>query len=607
MDPANKPAANPPIAAPKHPAHEKLQQPSSSSTTLLKPALAAFKRSDYACCIRILTKALETDPQNVKLLDCRALAKLNVGDWDGALDDAQAIVRVDGSNIKGYLHAGKAFRLMGKNEHAAKIYRIAKKKVGKENPRYQDLEMLLQECSSPESTSTTVTKKRTSSQTPASSPAPKKSKQAPQDLPLPYELFSLILSHLPLATLTRCTAVSRTWRAALHSDKRLWTTLDFSTHGRRVTNLALTTVVAKAGSRLKHLSLKNCGGLTSGGWKCLAVNKCNALLTLDLTACRGIPPAAFVEALQVMARSLTAVDLTATKADDLTVRKLLDCCRALKDLTLAQCDGITDDAFAICDNFQRKRIPLTLQTVDLTQCNITDKAVTLIAAGAPSLTSLTVTKCPRITLTTLAALATHSRHLTALALSGISLLDPPTLCHPIVATALFRANPSLASLTLPSCPQLALPFLQPLAAHCAGLTHIEFAQSAQLTNDALALLAASCTQLQSVRIPTCPRVSDPGAVALLTQLTQLAHLDVSNNAHISDSTLEAVVAHGAALVYLAVGNTRVSGVGVGRLVGKVGAALREVVVDHCVGVGAGAVEVLRRGLGVGARVRARFG
>ncbi|KND01462.1 uncharacterized protein SPPG_03264 [Spizellomyces punctatus DAOM BR117] len=611
-----------------------MNNPTVSSDTLLQAAVAAFKRSEYEKAIRLLTKGILQDQSNSKLYDCRALAFLNSGRFDDALSDAERLVKLDPVNPKGYIHAGKAFQLLGKTDSALCIYRIARKKVSKSHPRYSSIEKSYTELleytgnvkNSRTSISTIPLAVRSAPQTSLSNCAEgdkliSVAKRAKQDFPaataaetllssnaaasnwtgnfgsyaLPLELMTAIFHYLPMPTLNRCAQVSRNWRASVNGNSLLWTDVDLTPYSRKVSNTVVHAIVCRSGRLLRKLIVPGCTNITNTGLKSLLAQRCTSLTTFELTNNSKVTGQALAETMKSIGSQLTRLRLANTKVNDISIRSILDSCRALSDLDLSECPGVTDAAFEISLNFKKRGIPMALQKLQLSSCAVSDRTTFLLSQSCPSLREVNVSQCSRITKSTLVNMA-HCSGIESLVLTGTAMNEPAAISFEDALLAFAEGCNQLRQFVLASCPRVSDTSVEYLAGFCTHLYEIDFTQCATITDSALRSLATHCPALSRVLIATCPRITDMGIIFLAQNAKELHHLDVSNNQSISDRSLEALTQHGTQLVTLAMnGCPKVTGIGIRAIVtSKPGKQLETLLIDNCPGVHYETLGILRK-------------
>ncbi|KAI9468884.1 MAG: hypothetical protein EXX96DRAFT_97592 [Benjaminiella poitrasii] len=176
-------------------------------------AREAFSQNQFKDSAALFSRALTLNPNHVTLLDCRAASYEKLNQIELATRDAIQMVKVAPTDARGYLRLGKLLSLEKKYDKAIQIYTCALDKVGPQDKRYDQLAAM-------------------------KTAAEKKAKPAlVQDFMnvLPYDIVSLIFSHLSFDRRVSCTAVSRTWRAFALNWSGMWRDLDF---GYRKVSLA---------------------------------------------------------------------------------------------------------------------------------------------------------------------------------------------------------------------------------------------------------------------------------------------------------------------------------------------------------------------------------
>ncbi|KAI8921114.1 hypothetical protein DFJ77DRAFT_437200 [Powellomyces hirtus] len=601
------------------------ENPSRATASLLRTAVALLKRRDFAAAIAVLTRAISAETSNIELYDRRALARLNMGALEEALCDAEKMVLLDPANPKGYLIAGKAFLMMGKEEHAHRIYKIASRKVPPSNPRYQDISKMYRGLPRsifnlvsvvsprepiqkfPEDQAISAKRSRHSSMDRTNLRPPGKNPKGTLEFKdLPVEIFNAVCAYLPLRILVRCTGVCKGWRTGIHSNKLLWTDLDFNAGGRRVTNHAMHLLVTIAGTLLKKLVLRNCPAITNFGLKEIAKQQYGSLLRFELSGNSQVSGATFATICKSMGPSLVKLSLTSTKADDATVQCILECCRSLRHLDLAHCSNVTDIGFERFANSKTKqRFSLILESVNLTGCRVSDRTSSVLAASCPALRSLQVISCQAITKRTVVNLS-NCHNLEHLGLTGSDMRQPAGITLDDALLALSEGCPSLSSFSLSSCPQITDIGISYLAGFCAELQEIHLTQCAHIGDSALISLGKSCRALRIALFGTCQKITDEGVVALVEGQLTLHRLDISNNPNVSDKTVRVLARRGVAMTDINLSYCiRITGSAVYDLSFKEGKPLEILKIDNCARIHSDTVSLLRKAIPT-ARISASF-
>ncbi|KAJ3042626.1 F-box/LRR-repeat protein 5 [Rhizophlyctis rosea] len=582
---------------------------------LLTAAVDAFRRKDYQKSVQYFSKIIAADGKHFKALDGRTQVYMKLQKREPALRDAEALVKFDPTNAKGYYYTAKVFSEMGKPSMALKICQLAKKKVLPTDSRLPLIDALEKELASVASSSdvkrvrarandeTGVFNKQIEAE---NIPQPVTINLGPFSLPL--ELLTAIHLYLPFESLVRLTSVCRGWRTTVVNTHFLWHTLAFTSR-RTLTNAQLITLLSRSKNGLKSLTLSSCPNITNPALKALTLHTCKNLTHLAITSTTKITPAAFAETIPMMGKSLTDLTLSETLAEDQTVRRVLNICPNLTHLTLAK-TSVTNHAFQICDKFAEKNLQLRLQHLDVSGCrDVSDRALYSLSRVCPDVRYLDLTRTG-VTKATLVNLAHFGKIETLILGGGQNHLKLPGTLSMGDAMLTFVSGEgvgeSLRCLRVSYMPEFGDESVGFLASFCSRLEEVEFEWCGGVGDGACGSLASGCEGLKSVKLVSCPRVSDVGAVALVTGLKGLEALSLANNSQVGDAVVAAVVEEGRELVHLDLGNcVSVSGGGVARLTEKVGKRIQYLNLDNCSGVHHDTVAKLRASL-VGATISARF-
>ena len=85
----------------------------------------AFSAGDFAQAVQCYTRCLELDASMTAARSNRALAHLKGGDPTSALEDCEAVLAEDASNVKVWLRRGQAYSELGQKEEAIQSWEKA--------------------------------------------------------------------------------------------------------------------------------------------------------------------------------------------------------------------------------------------------------------------------------------------------------------------------------------------------------------------------------------------------------------------------------------------------------------------------------------------------
>lgn len=591
-----------------------LTQPTTPQTTnfdawrpVFQSAIAAFKAAEFPKAESLFTKALDLNPTNLNMLDCRAATYEKLGHLKDALADGRHIITLDPASAKGYLRVGKVLRLMGKSETALQIYEIGRTKVPKTDANFAQLIQCLEDTEQKVRSKAT----RRAQDTPGISLDPIHE--------LPPELVIKIFSLLPFAYRVSCIAVSRTWYRFLLSAASLWRDLHFANPRFATDDQEYPITRAQFNYRLLNahveLWLRRVGSsstreLVLTRMPQLADGVMRALIRLD---CRGIErlelePDVFsvqimIEMVASVGANLRVLSLRGSRMDvDKVVRTVFEKCRHLRCLSLADNTDLTDDAF-----LSSITPSPPLEHLNLANCaRITNTTLSRLAPRHPTLTHLLLDDCRGVTPAGLAYLK-HLPNLQRLHLTGTSLSNYHDGLFVSVLTAITSGlTGSLARLShfhLRRCPQLTDRALTIVVSAChASIETLDVASAAHVSDVALEHIAKlRPPRLKSVNLGSCPGITGEGVVCLVNACHNIELLDLSYLTKVTDTALAAIGAGLPVLTELTLrGCMNITGVGLRKVVeGKAGVdkRIRALRLDECERLGRDAVEWARKELG----------
>ncbi|KAJ3016985.1 hypothetical protein HKX48_003778, partial [Thoreauomyces humboldtii] len=529
---------------------------SESSKAALRTAVACFKRGDFLAAAAVLSPAIFSDPANPQLYDLRALVGLNLGNLDHSLRDAEKLIKLVPAGAKGYLHAGKALSLLGKNQRALAAYKIALRKVPPSDPRFKDLEYAYQSLLD-SGDSTKVTPMQQSNGADLTDPTPERECGTlifgHHDVPL--ELFHAICRYLSFPQIVSACRVSRRWRDCISANKVLWQDLDFtSARSLRVSTRAVQSSLAVAGRRLRSLVLPSCTNVAASCLDSLPL-RCKTLKRLEFTNTSKVPAPAFAATFKRIGASLTTISLASTSADDLVLRNITDKCRQLTSLDVRGCTGLTHAAFDLYAKLLIREISIPLLNLAVSRTAFSDRSLSIVVEACSQLESLDLAYCNRVTRDGVVMLG-RATNLRTVVCTGTD-LGPSSSGAVSLEDAFLHFGEGcseLSDFSLSACPHLNDTSISYLAGLCTKLTRVDLSQSANITDAAVDALASDCASLRIVILNTCPRVSDCGFANLMTKQTGLVELHCGNNPSVGPLTLRAIATYGAELARLIMDN-----------------------------------------------------
>ncbi len=242
----------------------------------------------------------------------------------------------------------------------------------------------------------------------------------------------------------------------------------------------------------------------------------------------------------------------------------------------------------------------SLQTLGLARCSwVTDEVVALLprAAFAPSLTSLDLSECPKVTKAGLAALRGALPRLVELHVDGIPEVHDSDLasllggraalevveasgCGPATLSVLSKC-PALRRVDLSGSPRITQASLKGFLASARGVKELGLWECGGVGDGPLVVFAresAGC--LESLDVDGCPDVSDTGIIAVAKASPRLRFVDLQGT-KVTDASLRAL-AKCPELTQLFVQGCAVSDVGLAAVAeGPAGRSLRSIRLWGC--------------------------
>jgi len=328
--------------------------------------------------------------------------------------------------------------------------------------------------------------------------------------------------------------------------------LNLSRLPRDVVDDALLERVARWCSRLEVVDLTGCQLPTQEGYRCLAAG-CPALRSINLTKCPIDD-----KALSTLARGCRNLEhivlFGCGNVTDSGLGKVVHCCPSLRKVELFGCSSITDEGIAMLAKCRK------LDFLNVRACRlISDASIDALVHGCPSLHTMNLTGCKRLSNKGLAGLS-QCPNMHSLTLSGCSQISDAGLawvvsgcqqlqelnlqgCHGITSASLATisaACPSLRCLNLKGT-AVADPGLEAVAVHCKGMVEINLQGLERITDSSLCALA-SCPDLREVFLCGCCLITDQGLEALAQGCLALRKLSLRGCHRLTDYGVAALAA-----------------------------------------------------------------
>ncbi|KAH0541349.1 hypothetical protein FGG08_004187 [Glutinoglossum americanum] len=366
---------------------------------------------------------------------------------------------------------------------------------------------------------------------------------------MPDEIKVEILRYLSPKEIVKCSAVSKLWHKMCF-DGQLWTSLDASEFYTDIPAESLIKIMTSAGPFVRDLNLRGCRQLRKPNWRTEALTKsCNNLVNASLEGCRieqnpiqdlivrnhglmhlnlsglsGVTNSTC----EIIGKSCPQLELLnvswCSHMDAQGLRKVVEHCPKLKDLRAGEISGFESKGSLECI-FNAN----TLERLILNGCeSLTDDALRVLCEGInteiDSLTGRT-TAPPR-----------KLRHLDL------------SRCHRLTDTSiksLAKNVPDLEGLQLSGCKELTDAALKDLISSVPKLTHLDLEEILELTNITLQNLAeAPCKdRLEHLSISYCEKLGDSGMLPLIKACPALRNVEMDNT-----RTSDLVLAEAASIV-----------------------------------------------------------
>ncbi|KAG8365726.1 hypothetical protein BUALT_Bualt17G0001900 [Buddleja alternifolia] len=178
----------------------------------------------------------------------------------------------------------------------------------------------------------------------------------------------------------------------------------------------------------------------------------------------------------------------------------------------------------------------SLQGRDICDASITDKGMTAIGSGLPSLQSLDVSYCRKLTDKGLSSVAKGCHDLRALHVAGCRFVTD------ILLTNISENCNNLEELGLQGCTNLTDSGLTVLVEGCKRLKHLDLNKCSNIGDIAISSIAKACSSLLTLKLLDCYQIGDDSILSLAKYCKNLETLIIGGCRDVSDESLKSLAA-----------------------------------------------------------------
>ncbi|KAH0923513.1 hypothetical protein HID58_023531 [Brassica napus] len=316
-------------------------------------------------------------------------------------------------------------------------------------------------------------------------------------------------------------------------------------------------------SKLNKISLKWCMEISDLGIDLLC-KKCKDLKSLDVSylkitneSVRSIALLPKLEVLEMVScpliddaglqylengspslKHLKTLWIDGARVSDSSLLTLSASCRALTELGVSRCVGVTDiGMMGLARNCSN------LKALNLACCGfVTDAAISAVAQSCLNLESLQLESCHLITEKGLQSLGCYSKRLQELDLTDCDGVNDRGLEYISKCSNLLR-------LKLGLCANISDKGIFHIGSKCSKLLELDLYRCAGFGDDGLAAISRGCKSLNRLILSYCGELTDTGAEKI-RQLEQLTHLELRGIKNITGTGLAAIARGCKKLAYL---------------------------------------------------------
>ncbi|XP_010558390.1 PREDICTED: F-box/LRR-repeat protein 3-like isoform X2 [Tarenaya hassleriana] len=334
---------------------------------------------------------------------------------------------------------------------------------------------------------------------------------------------------------------------------------------------------------LEELLLEGCFGIDDDSLSSLRhEHECKSLKKLDVSSCQNLTHRGLTSLLSaagclqqlVLAHGSSSITLDGCSITSDGLKAIGILCKALKELSLSKCLGVTDEDLSSLVMKQKG-----LRKLDITCCRkLTGVSIAQIANSCPSLISLKMESCSLVPRDAFVLIGQKCRFLKKLDLTDNE-IDEEGLKS--ISGCL-----SLSSLKVGICLNITDKGLSYVGTACSDLRELDLYRSAGITDVGVSSIARGCSNLETINISYCkditdkslvslskcsrlntlecrgcPLVTSMGVAAVAVGCKRLAKLDVKKCQNINDSAMLTLAHFSPCLKQISVSETGVTDVG----------------------------------------------